>query len=32
MKPIYLDNAATSWPKLPAMMEAMVRFNESIGG
>jgi len=32
MKPIYFDNAATSWPKPPAMMEAMARFNESIGG
>ena len=31
MKPIYFDNAATSWPKPPAMMEAMARFNESIG-
>ncbi len=31
MKPIYFDNAATSWPKPPAMIEAMVRFNESIG-
>ena len=32
MKPIYFDNAATSWPKPPAMIEAMARFNESIGG
>ncbi len=32
MKPIYFDNAATSWPKPAAMMEAMARFNESIGG
>jgi cysteine desulfurase family protein len=32
MKPVYFDNAATSWPKPPAMMEAMVRFNESTGG
>ncbi len=31
MKPVYFDNAATSWPKPPEMMEAMVRFNESIG-
>jgi cysteine desulfurase / selenocysteine lyase len=31
MKPVYFDNAATSWPKPPAMMEAMVEFNESIG-
>jgi cysteine desulfurase family protein len=32
MKPVYFDNAATSWPKPPAMMEAMARFNESVGG
>jgi cysteine desulfurase family protein len=32
MKPIYFDNAATSWPKPPAMMEAMQRFNDTIGG
>ena len=32
MKPIYFDNAATTWPKPPTMMEAMVNFNESIGG
>lgn len=31
MNHIYFDNAATSWPKPPAMMEAMVMFNESIG-
>jgi cysteine desulfurase / selenocysteine lyase len=31
MKTIYFDNAATSWPKPPGMMEAMSRFNESIG-
>ncbi len=31
MKPIYFDNAATSWPKPPAMIEAMGRFNESVG-
>ena len=31
MKPVYFDNAATSWPKPPAMMQAMARFNESIG-
>jgi cysteine desulfurase family protein len=29
---IYFDNAATSWPKPPAMMEAMIRYNETIGG
>jgi cysteine desulfurase / selenocysteine lyase len=29
---IYFDNAATSWPKPPQMIEAMTRFNESIGG
>lgn len=32
MKPLYFDNASTSWPKPPAMMAAMVRFNELIGG
>ncbi len=32
MKPIYFDNAATSWPKPPAVMEAMARFNDAIGG
>lgn len=31
MKQTYFDNAATSWPKPPAMMEAMVRFNDSVG-
>ena len=29
---IYFDNAATSWPKPPEMMEAMIRYNEMIGG
>ncbi len=28
---IYLDNAATSWPKPPGVTEAMVRFMEEIG-
>ena len=28
---VYLDNAATSWPKPPEMMEAMAGFNRSIG-
>ena len=28
---IYLDNAATSWPKPPEMAEAMVRFIEQVG-
>ena len=32
MNSIYFDNAATSWPKPPGMIEAMTRFNESIGG
>ena len=32
MNHIYFDNAATSWPKPPGMIEAMTRFNESIGG
>lgn len=30
-KIVYFDNAATSWPKPPVMMEAMVEFNRSIG-
>jgi cysteine desulfurase / selenocysteine lyase len=29
--PVYFDNAATSWPKPPVMMEAMARFNETVG-
>ena len=28
---IYLDNAATSWPKPPGVKEAMVKFMEEIG-
>lgn len=28
---IYLDNAATSWPKPPVMMEGMIDFNSHIG-
>ena len=32
MNVIYFDNAATSWPKPAQMIEAMTRFNESIGG
>ncbi len=28
---IYLDNAATSWPKPPVMMEGMIDFNTRIG-
>jgi cysteine desulfurase family protein len=28
---IYLDNAATSWPKPPGVVEAMVRFLEQVG-
>lgn len=28
---VYLDNAATSWPKPPSTIEAMVEFNRSIG-
>lgn len=31
MNHIYFDNAATSWPKPPNMMEAMVKFSQSIG-
>ncbi|HNU75901.1 MAG TPA: aminotransferase class V-fold PLP-dependent enzyme, partial [Deltaproteobacteria bacterium] len=30
-KTVYLDNAATSWPKPPGMMEAMVEYNRFIG-
>ena len=29
---IYLDNAATSWPKPPEVMQAMSGFLESAGG
>jgi len=28
---VYLDNAATSWPKPPAVMAAMVAYNEVVG-
>jgi cysteine desulfurase family protein len=28
----YFDNAATSWPKPPEMIEAMVRYNGMVGG
>lgn len=28
---IYLDNAATSWPKPPVMMEGMIDFNTRVG-
>ncbi len=28
---IYLDNAATSWPKPPRMLDAINQFNEEIG-
>jgi cysteine desulfurase family protein len=31
MSCIYLDNAASSWPKPDAMIQAMVRFNADIG-
>ena len=31
MRPIYLDNAATSWPKPDVMMQAMMDFNSNIG-
>ena len=30
-KVIYFDNAATSWPKPPQMLEAICRFNDEIG-
>ncbi|MCP4715859.1 MAG: aminotransferase class V-fold PLP-dependent enzyme [Deltaproteobacteria bacterium] len=29
--PIYLDNAATSWPKAPGVSEAMTRFINEVG-
>ncbi len=29
---IYFDNAATTWPKPPCVLEAMVRFYEQVGG
>ena len=29
---IYFDNAATSWPKPPGVVEAMVHFMEAVGG
>ncbi len=29
---IYLDNAATSWPKPPEVTQAVVRFMEQVGG
>jgi len=28
---VYFDNAATSWPKPPAMIAAMIHYNEMIG-
>ena len=31
MKTVYLDHAATSWPKPPEVSEAMVRFLENVG-
>ncbi len=31
MKPIYFDNAATTWPKPDAMIKAMADFNSNIG-
>jgi cysteine desulfurase family protein len=30
-KQVYLDNASTSWPKPPSVIEAMIRFNNEIG-
>lgn len=32
MKPVYFDNAATSWPKPPETITAMNRYNEIVGG
>lgn len=31
MKPVYFDNAATSWPKPPETMAAMNRYNDIVG-
>lgn len=31
MKPIYFDNAATSWPKPDVMIKAMIDFNSGVG-
>lgn len=31
MREIYMDNAATSWPKPPAVMEAMASYQKDIG-
>lgn len=31
MKPIYLDHAATSWPKPPGVAEAMLHFLRNVG-
>jgi len=31
MKTVYMDNAATSWPKPPAVLEAMARFDSTVG-
>ena len=31
MSVLYLDNAATSWPKPEAMLEAMIRYQQTIG-
>lgn len=31
MPDIYMDNAATSWPKPPAVLEAMAAYQESVG-
>jgi len=31
LSPIYFDNAATSWPKPPEVIRAMVRFMEEVG-
>ncbi|MGQ9706542.1 MAG: aminotransferase class V-fold PLP-dependent enzyme [bacterium] len=28
---VYLDNATTTWPKPPSMIQAMIDFNESVG-
>jgi len=32
MEILYLDNAATTWPKPPEILQAMIRYQETVGG
>ena len=32
MDMLYFDNAATTWPKPPGMLDAMIRYQETVGG